>query len=289
MDQIYNRLPGLEHAYNSRRCKKACYRLVSDVDKGTHMVAARTIKAGEVILVEEPLGRQSMRPSMALLTSPEARPYLDKLNCFARDHGYFPYRGKRYSLDIEEALNKMAELDASDFAKTLPEANLREIWKLADCRRVAMVGDTVQIEGLQSEQGRAINGKSGRVVAQRGSGRMAVEVFVNGSSTETLERSIKQANLKTLGSIMNTNAFGDNAGEYRLVFKDLSRANHACGRFRNAIRWFGKDGKGFLVAEANISSGENILIDYITDETNPLLRHEQLRVLYNFSCQCPLH
>lgn len=224
-------------------------------------------------MIEEPLGRQSCIPSPSLLMSAEARPYLNKLERFAQMHGCFPDRSTKHSADIEDALNKMAELDAQQFAKGVSEDNLKENWKLTDCHQCAMVGGTIQIEGLKSDQGKLLNGKQGRVISHdRVPSRMIVEVILQRLPPVSARRSIKSANLKTLGGILRTNAFGHGGGEYRQIYKDLSRVNHACFPYRNSIRWFGKTGKAFLIADDKISKGEEISIDYISGEVDPLSR-----------------
>ncbi|CAB9498964.1 expressed unknown protein [Seminavis robusta] len=287
MEKIKSALPKLEALYNSRG--DGCYyKLQQSNERGAFLVATREIQTGEVILIERPLGKQPSEPTPALLQQREVAPLLETMQRCARTHGHLTGTS-RYPPEVRHALDRLTELQTKEFVLKSPD--LGAIWKLADSHRCAEKGDRVMIDGLKSDAGQKLNGLEGQVVGidEKDKHRLAVELSTNNSKgTKSNKKSIKRENLKTLGGILRTNAFVDNHETTMLIFKDLSRINHACGDAANVIKICDEKDRAFVLARCDIASGQELLIDYIPGEKEED-RLDYLQMKYNFRCQCKMH
>lgn len=272
----------VENGYNSR--ESSYYRLVENTDKGTCMVAARDIQAGEAVLVEKPMYTQPVGYSEAFCQRPDVAPLLVTITRYAQSHGHLT-GPEQYPLEARETLNRLTELKVTEVMTQSPR--IHDIWQLHDAHRCAQIGDNVMIDGLVSDSGKVLNGRFGRVVGvdDRDNSRLAVEIG-SSRSTRTMRKSIKAANLKTLGGILRTNAFGNYAEGTETLFQVLSRVNHACGDTANVMK-MDANGKAYLMAKRDIRDGEEILIDYLPGERGD--RVGLLEVKYNFRCTCGGH
>ena len=282
-EELKKLLPQLEARYRAR-CGRELYELCESEQKGIYMVANQVILSGDIVFIEKPLHSQPKRYSPEFLQRPDVQPLWALISRLSLQHEDPPPRAL-------EALQRVADLHAMEQMVTSPK--IQEIWGLCDAHRQgAHVGDLVVIADLQSVAGKAMNGKRGRVVSEDTSsnsqggdpGRLGVSIQTNNHTTT--KKSIACANLKTLGGILRTNAFGSDEDSTMLVlYKTLSRINHACGDAANVFK-YETNGQAYLIAKKEIQAGDEILINYLAPQDN--LR-EELQRRYNFVCTCPHH
>jgi len=277
-------LPSLEISYNKRDAE--CYELVHDETKGYHTIAKRDIEPLEPILIEEPLYYQPLGCAPALLHRPDVVQLMDTIERSAASHSHLT-GADMYPPEARRALDRFTELNVNHFAST--STQIDEIWKLHDAHRVAEVDYEVVVDGLVSQAGKLLNGKRGRVVNRDETDvdRLGVDIIGGGGTEGKARRSVRRANLKTLGGIMRTNAFVNEEDGKEYLFKILSRVNHACDNQANIAK-FVSQGKAYVVAKKEIRAGDEILIDYIGGEREED-RLGLLQLKYNFSCPCPKH
>ena len=74
-----------------------------------------------------------------------------------------------------------------------------------------------------------------------------------------------------------------------ILFKDISRINHACGKHANVAKILCDDtNKAYLMATRTIQKGDELLIDYLASEEDEDMLG-LLKLKYNFHCTCPAH
>uniref|UniRef100_A0A7S4K386 SET domain-containing protein n=1 Tax=Odontella aurita TaxID=265563 RepID=A0A7S4K386_9STRA len=295
--------------------------------RGVGMIARCDIDGGEIILVEKPLHTQPAGYGRSFLRRSDVAPLLTAIDRYGYGRTTSSQHRPSSSGDprkyppppaeVREAMDRMAEMNATE--RMLESPRLDDLWKLHDAHNRAAAGDAVMIHGLVSIAGRKLNGRIGRVAGRddEDADRCAVEIAA-GSGERRSRKSIKRDNLKTLGGIFRTNFFESRDGGKQMVFGTMSRINHACGTYANALKLIVDDddsdgngngsgttssNKAYLVAGRDISMGEEIFIDYVpsddADEDNDKggddddhrrqRRLDSLRNQYNFRCQCPEH
>eukprot|EP00286_Rhodomonas_abbreviata_P029136 CAMPEP_0181295738 /NCGR_PEP_ID=MMETSP1101-20121128/4310_1 /TAXON_ID=46948 /ORGANISM="Rhodomonas abbreviata, Strain Caron Lab Isolate" /LENGTH=328 /DNA_ID=CAMNT_0023400515 /DNA_START=52 /DNA_END=1038 /DNA_ORIENTATION=- len=191
-----------------------------------------------------------------------------------------------YPPKVAEAIDSLMDLYASRrVASSLDKKVKARIMPLQDSFRKPIVGATVRIEGLTSDAGQALNGLDGVVVSVSGD-RFGVDV-------EGVEdrKGMRAQNLKTLGGIMRTNMFVEG------LYEVLTRFNHACSEARNLRKQVmvgidpqaPKQTHSVLIATTSIEAGQELFIDYISEESGSLSvaeRRRHLQLKYGFTCEC---
>jgi len=260
-------------------------------NKGCFMVATRNIMPGEAILVEEPLLEL---PHQLIHESVQKDPNYIQTQ---KDVIQFVQLGKTKTLSADEkfeyklALRRMEEMRLKPFVEAQHPDTQDQIWDLADGQNVFQTGDKVMVHSLQSQEGRKLNGRFGRVLDkdEKDPHRWGIALDMRHNATQV--RSIQPKNLKSLYGIMRTNGLQSTNGTQAVLYKTCSRINHACLSASNAAR--GEvNGKACLIPMKCIREGEEILIDYITGHeggTGTTGRVEELEQRYNFVCDCAGH
>lgn len=251
------------------------------------MVATRDIERGGLVLFEDPLHVFPKNYSNAVLENTEYQQAVATIVQCASTHGHLS-GPDAYPPEARHALDRLTELSATESAKTSP--CIDDIWHLEDAHRCAEVGDTVMVDGLQSEGGKKLNGKKGRVVGidETDEGRLAIKIDMGRASKGlATKKSMKRSNLKTLGGILRTNSFGGK-GACALLYKTTCRINHACGKAAN-VRRMEHNCKAYIFAKREIYAGEEIFIDYLPNDDAEEDRPGDLQMKYNFRCQCSAH
>jgi len=288
---VRKKLPELDAYYNRRRRDGEFYKLLRNNEKGMYAVAARDIGAHDLILIEKsPLHSQPSIYQPSFLSRPDVVEIMHTILPYAQSEGHQSGVNK-YPPEARKAMDRLMELSAKEYMVKSPGIN--EIWELHDAHRNHQeIGDLVQIDGLISEAGKQLNGLKGVVVCkdEHEADRLGIELRVQQGkelSPKSQYKSIKRCNLKSLGGIARTNSFEGENSDSLVLYRILSRFNHACGDSANATRIIVQNG-AYLFSRQPIEAGEEILIDYIPNE-KPEDRLDLLQLKYNFQCNCPQH
>lgn len=293
-------MPVLEAKYHRANAVEGGppYKLMQDQDparnnnRGVYMVAARDIQMGEPILFEDPLSiRDGLHhPSLLVESNTKAKEYFHTLS--QSQFNQQPEADATTTVcaedaKVQHAMARLGELNAVAW-KTRQSPQIGDIWDLEDSHRCAEIGDLVTVDGLSSKAGYALNGKTGTVLNydENTPGRLGVKIQTARNTTTV--KSIKATNLKTLGGIWITNAFGGGGSkENQCLYKLMSRINHACLSAANSSRIINDKGKACVLARTDIPVGKELFIDYMPREKGD--RVGLLQMKYNFTCQCSGH
>lgn len=267
------------------------------------IIATKDYEGGEEILRESPFatcGSNGMLELRMLRGDRTMAKYKKKIGRFARKYGHLE-GAARYPPEAKMMMDEATEY-ATSYLYWQSSNDQQEKWfALHDCHHRCPLDTTVCVFGLESEQGRRLNGRVGRVsCTEQSIGRVGVQF-----SDPPSEKSIAIKNLKTPGGVWRSNAIGD-AG----LFETLCRMNHSCNPnvavLRANNRTHDSDSDSDLdsdqrtheqvaIATRHIKMGEQLLVDYtnmstctVEDEEELAVtqRREKLLMKYDFECQC---
>ena len=251
------------------------------------IVAIRGICAGEEIFYESPFveeeeGYTLFRPEM--MQDPTAISLILKIKEFAEKCSHLPDgHPDKYPPEARAAMEQANDLGQAFTYRKLSPTDKLKYAALVDRFRNIYAGAPVIISGLVSEAGKQFNGGSGiaRSFDEQAS-RWAVQL------PDGQGKLIKIENLKTPGGIWRSNSFSwqDSlcSSPSAVLFEKLSQLNHSCNSNVDKKRLGNNTFAVF--ATRDISSGEELFIDYGVPRASAEIRRSWLKMKYNFICQC---
>ena len=259
------------------------------------LFATKDIKQHEEIFREVPFfsldPREMMSPHVSnAADAQELKRCQDLLEVFANMHLGKEGFENEFPAEAREVLDRIVEIKAVDAFDRLPIESQVKWMELHDAHQSIPSGRScvVAIVGLESEKGKALNGRIGKIAGHnaydRATGRWRV-TFAKCESKgekEDFDMAIKATNLKTAGGVYRTNAWHEG------LFERRSRLNHSCDP--NTVATECGDGAIAIVARRDLREGEQLFGSYISDHPNlpAAERREMLQGKYKFHCQCRL-
>jgi len=261
------------------------------------MFATRPLKQGEEIFREAPFfsiePREMMSPRVSdAADAQELKRCQDLLEVYANMHLGKEGFQNEFPAEARAVLDRIVEIKAVDAFGRLPEAERVKWMALHDAHQISTTHHSprescvVVVVGLESERGRALNGRVGKISGQNAYDRAADRWRVTFAKCEAageaqeFDMAIRARNLKTAGGIYRTNAWPEGLFEWR------SRMNHSCDP--NTAARESEGGAVAIVACRDVEVDAELTCNYIIDHPNlsATERQDLLKSKYGFDCQC---
>ena len=204
--------------------------------------------------------------------------------------------GEKYPPEARIHLDRIAAIVAERGFQS--ESNdVKEKWlSLHDAHKDIRLDTPVGIYGLSSEKGKSFNSKVGYCRGfDKSKQRFIVECFKS-TDSDPERVLLKKENLKTVSGIFRSNSFHEG------LFEKRCRMNHSCNSNTKTCsvseynQVFGKDlisnhpNECVTFAKRDITANEELTGCYLSyPKRKPVdIRREELRVKYNFECNCEM-